>query len=118
MLLGAACTRDCGFCAVTHGRPLAVDPAEPLRVASAVARVGLRQVVVTSVNRDDLADGGAAHFAATARAIKRLLPDCRVEVLVPDFKGNICSVADVVEFPIDIFIYYLEYVPHFNSRIS
>jgi len=117
MLLGDTCTRNCGFCAVTHGRPLAVDPAEPLRVASAVARLGLRHVVVTSVNRDDLADGGAAHFAATARAIKRLLPGCRVEVLVPDFQGNLASVAEVVASPIDVFNHNLETVPRLYRRV-
>ena len=117
MLLGDTCTRNCGFCAVAHGRPLAVDPAEPLRVASAVARLGLRHVVVTSVNRDDLADGGAAHFAATARAIKRLLPGCRVEVLVPDFQGNLASVAEVVASPIDVFNHNLETVPRLYRRV-
>ena len=117
MLLGDTCTRNCGFCAVTHGRPLAVDPAEPLRVASAVARLGLRHVVVTSVNRDDLADGGAAHFAATAGAIKRLLPGCRVEVLVPDFQGNLASVAEVVASPIDVFNHNLETVPRLYRRV-
>ncbi len=117
MLLGDTCTRNCGFCAVTHGRPLAVDPAEPLRVASAVARLGLRHVVVTSVNRDDLADGGAAHFAATAGAIKRLLPGCRVEVLVPDFQGNLASVAEVVVSPIDVFNHNLETVPRLYRRV-
>jgi len=88
MLLGDVCTRNCGFCAVAHGRPESVDADEPRRVAEGVARLGLRHVVVTSVDRDDLPDGGAAHFAATARAIKALLPDCRIEVLVPDFKGR------------------------------
>ena len=117
MLLGDTCTRNCGFCAVTHGRPLAVDPAEPLRVASAVARLGLRHVVVTSVNRDDLADGGAAHFAATAGAIKRLLPGCRVEVLVPDFQGNLASVAEVVASPIDVFNHNLETVLRLYRRV-
>ena len=117
MLLGDTCTRNCGFCAVTHGRPLAVDPAEPLRVASAVARLGLRHVVVTSVNRDDLADGGAAHFAATAGAIKRLLPGCRVEVLVPDFQGNLASVAEVLASPIDVFNHNLETVPRLYRRV-
>ncbi len=117
MLLGDTCTRNCGFCAVKHGRPLAVDPAEPLRVASAVARLGLRHVVVTSVNRDDLADGGAAHFAATARAIRRLLPGCRVEVLVPDFQGNLASVAEVVASPIDVFNHNLETVPRLYRRV-
>jgi len=117
MLLGDTCTRNCGFCAVTHGRPLAVDPGEPLRVASAVARLGLRHVVVTSVNRDDLADGGAAHFAATACAIKRLVPPCRVEVLVPDFQGNSASVAEVVASPIDVFNHNLETVPRLYRRV-
>ena len=83
MLLGDTCTRNCGFCAVTHGRPLTVDAGEPARVAVAVERLGLQHVVVTSVNRDDLPDGGAGHFAATAAAIKARLPDCRVEVERP-----------------------------------
>ena len=69
MLLGDVCTRNCGYCAVAHGKPVAVDPGEPARVAEGVARLGLRHVVVTSVDRDDLPDGGAGHFAATARAI-------------------------------------------------
>ena len=77
MLLGDVCTRNCGYCAVAHGRPLPVDPLEPRRVAEGVARLGLRHVVVTSVDRDDLPDGGAAHFAATARAIRERVPDCR-----------------------------------------
>ena len=117
MLLGDTCTRNCGFCAVTHGRPLGVDPGEPLRVASAVARLGLGHVVVTSVNRDDLPDGGAAHFAGTARAIKRLQPACRVEVLVPDFQGNLASVAEVVASPIDVFNHNLETVPRLYRRV-
>jgi lipoic acid synthetase len=117
MLLGDRCTRNCGFCAVTHGRPLAVDAGEPLRVAEAVARLGLRHVVVTSVNRDDLPDGGAAHFAATARALRRLLPACRIEVLVPDFQGNLASVAQVVASPIDVFNHNLETVPRLYRRV-
>jgi lipoic acid synthetase len=116
MLLGDTCTRNCAFCAVTHGRPLTVDPAEPVRVGAAVAQLGLRHVVVTSVNRDDLADGGGAHFAATARAIKHFVPDCRVEVLVPDFLGNLESVATVVASPIDVFNHNLETVPRLYKR--
>src|SRR5512132_4544729 len=81
MLLGDTCTRNCAFCAVSHGKPLAVDPGEPGRVALAVAELGLRHVVVTSVDRDDLPDGGAAHFAATVEAIHAAAPDCRVELL-------------------------------------
>ena len=117
MLLGDTCTRNCAFCAVTHGRPLPVDPGEPERVAEGVARLGLRHVVVTSVNRDDLADGGAAHFAATARAIKQRLPGCRVEVLVPDFQGSLEAVAVVADAPIDIFNHNLETVPRLYKRV-
>ena len=117
MLLGDTCTRNCGFCAVAHGRPLRVDAGEPKRVACAVARLGLRHVVVTSVNRDDLPDGGAAHFAATVRAIKEMLPGCRVEVLVPDFQGDPASVATVVESPIDVFNHNLETVPRLYRRV-
>ena len=88
MLLGDVCTRHCGFCAVGKGRPGALDPEEPGRVAEAAAELGLSHAVVTSVNRDDLEDGGAAHFAATIRAIRESVPGCTVEVLIPDFRGN------------------------------
>ena len=111
MLLGDVCTRNCGYCAVAHGRPVAVDPHEPERVAEGVERLGLRHVVVTSVDRDDLADGGASHFAATAHAIKRRLPACTVEVLTPDFKGNLDALAAVVDAPIDVFNHNTETVP-------
>ncbi len=117
MLLGDTCTRNCAFCAVTHGRPLAVDAGEPGRVAEAVAKLGLRHVVVTSVNRDDLADGGAAHFAATARAIKALVPHTRVEVLVPDFQGDLEAVRAVVASPIDILNHNIETVPRLYKRV-
>jgi len=117
MLLGDTCTRNCGFCAVAHGRPLTVDPAEPVRVASAVASLGLRHVVVTSVNRDDLDDGGAGHFASTARAIKAIVPQCRVEVLVPDFQGDIDAVAAVMAAPIDVFNHNMETVPRLYARV-
>lgn len=111
MLMGDVCTRNCGYCAVAHGRPAALDPHEPERVAEGVARLGLRHVVVTSVDRDDLADGGAGHFAATARAIRRRRPECRVEVLTPDFKGDLEALAAVVDAPIDIFNHNTETVP-------
>jgi lipoic acid synthetase len=117
MLLGDTCTRNCAFCAVRHGRPLAVDPGEPARVAAAVERLGLRHVVVTSVNRDDLPDGGAAHFAATARAVKERVPACRVEVLVPDFQGDGAAVETVAVSPIDIFNHNLETVPRLYKRV-
>jgi len=111
MLLGDVCTRNCGYCAVAHGRPLAVDPHEPEKVAEGVERLGLRHVVVTSVDRDDLPDGGAGHFAATAAAIKRRLPTCTVEVLTPDFKGDLAALATVVDSPIDVFNHNTETVP-------
>ena len=111
MLLGEVCTRNCAFCAVAHGRPEAVDPYEPLRVAEAVARLGLRHVVVTSVDRDDLPDGGAGHFARTAEAIKRRVPECAVEVLIPDFRGDSVAVETVAAAPIDVLNHNTETVP-------
>ena len=117
MLLGDTCTRNCSFCAVAHGKPLAVDPHEPARVATAVATLGLRHVVVTSVDRDDLFDGGAAHFAATAEAIHAASPDCRIEVLVPDFQGRLASVATVVSAPVAIFNHNVETVPRLYRRV-
>jgi len=95
MLLGDVCTRNCGYCAVAHGRPLPVDPLEPRRVAEGVARLGLRHVVVTSVDRDDLPDGGAGHFARVIEAIHRRTPGTAVEVLTPDFRG-VADALDVV----------------------
>src|SRR5574340_179018 len=88
LILGNRCTRDCRFCAVEHGTPPPPDPEEPQRVAEAARRLGLRYVVVTSVTRDDLPDGGAAHFAATIAAVRALRPEAKVEVLVPDFQGD------------------------------
>ncbi len=111
MLMGDICTRNCPYCAVGHGRMRPLDPDEPRRVAEAVGRLGLNHVVVTSVNRDDLPDGGAAHFAATARAIKAIAPDARVEVLVPDFQGSHASVEEVVRAPVDIYNHNIETVP-------
>jgi lipoyl synthase len=111
MLMGDVCTRNCPYCAVIHGRARPLDPDEPRRIADAVAKLGLQHVVVTSVNRDDLPDGGAAHFAATARAIKSTLPSARVEVLVPDFQGSFASVDTVVASPIDIYNHNIETVP-------
>ena len=111
MLMGDVCTRNCPYCAVAHGKVRPLDPDEPRRIAEAVARLGLQHVVVTSVDRDDLPDGGAAHFAATARAIKQALPATRVEVLVPDFQGSLVSVETVVGSPIDIYNHNVETVP-------
>lgn len=117
MLLGDTCTRNCRFCAVSHGRPLAVDPEEPARVAEAVARLGLRHVVMTSVNRDDLADGGAGHFAATARAVRERVADCTIEVLIPDLQGNHAALATVVASPIAILNHNTETVPRLYKQV-
>ncbi len=111
MLMGDVCTRNCPYCAVAHGKVRPLDPDEPRRIAEAVARLGLDHVVVTSVDRDDLPDGGAAHFAATAGAIQRLRPAARVEVLVPDFKGSHPAVETVVGAPVAIFNHNIETVP-------
>ncbi len=97
MILGDICTRNCGYCAVAHGRPVWEDRDEPERIGRAVAELALEHVVITSVNRDDLADGGAAHWAATIRAVHRLAPGCRVEALVPDFQGLASSLARVID---------------------
>src|SRR5262249_20824956 len=88
MLLGDRCTRRCSYCSIGTAKPLPPDPDEPERVAQAAARLGLRYVVLTSVNRDDLADGGALHFAVTIAAVRRALPQAGIEVLTPDFKGE------------------------------
>jgi lipoyl synthase len=117
MLMGDVCTRTCGFCAVTQGKPDVLDPEEPARVAEAVAELGLSHAVVTSVNRDDLPDGGAAHFAETIRAIRRRVPGCTVEVLIPDFCGN-WEALDVVlrEVP-EILNHNLESVGRLYRRV-
>jgi lipoic acid synthetase len=111
MLMGDVCTRNCPYCAVAHGKVRPLDPDEPRRIAEAVARLGLDHVVVTSVDRDDLRDGGASHFAATAAAIKRLRSAARVEVLVPDFKGSYSAVETVVGAPVEVFNHNIETVP-------
>jgi lipoic acid synthetase len=97
MILGDICSRSCGFCAVTSGRPGTVDLLEPMRLARTVEILGLDYAVITSVNRDELPDGGAGVFAACIRAIHHKLPDCRVEVLIPDFQGNWEALRTVVE---------------------
>lgn len=111
MLMGDVCTRNCPYCAVAHGKVRPLDSDEPRRIGEAAAKLGLQHIVVTSVNRDDLSDGGAGHFAATARSIKSMVPSARVEVLVPDFRGSNDSVETVVESPIDIYNHNIETVP-------
>jgi lipoic acid synthetase len=97
MILGDVCTRSCGFCAVTTGRPQGLDLLEPLRLARTIEALALDYAVITSVNRDDLPDGGASVFAACIRAVRRRVPACQVEVLVPDFEGNWDALRQVVE---------------------
>jgi lipoyl synthase len=111
MILGDVCTRNCGYCAVTHGRPRWEDREEPERVGRAVGELGLEHVVITSVNRDDLADGGAAHFAATLRAVRRHAPSCRVELLIPDFQGSASALDTVIAAGPDILNHNTETVP-------
>ena len=108
MILGDVCTRNCTYCAVAHGTPRAYDPAEPVRLAEAVERMGLRHVVITSVDRDDLPNGGAEAFAACIREIRARLPDTSVEVLIPDFKGSETALRIVMEAEPDILNHNLE----------
>lgn len=108
MILGDVCTRSCRFCAVKTGRPLPVDWDEPNRVAEAVRAMGLSHVVITSVNRDELPDGGATLFAMTIRRIRERVPGCTVEVLTPDFKGSLEALRIVIEARPDIFNHNVE----------
>ena len=117
MLMGDICTRHCGFCAVGKGRPGSLDPEEPERVAEAAAELSLSHAVVTSVNRDDLADGGAAHFAATIRAIRRRMPGCTVEVLIPDFCGSREALETVLAEKPEILNHNTETVPRLYRRV-
>jgi lipoyl synthase len=110
MIAGERCTRACGFCAVTTAKPFALEADEPQRVAEAIRRMNLRHVVVTAVARDDLADGGASHFARTIRAIRELGPEIVIEVLTPDFNGKESSLAMVLEAQPDIFNHNIETV--------
>ncbi|MHB1505808.1 MAG: lipoyl synthase [Sulfobacillus sp.] len=117
MILGNICTRACGFCAVHSGRPTELDLAEPRRVAAVTRTLGLEHVVVTSVARDDLADGGALVFALTIAEIRRLCPGTAVEVLTPDFAGNWQALALVVEAAPDILNHNLETVERLSDRV-
>jgi len=117
MIMGATCTRACAFCNVRTGMPDALDDDEPLRVGAAVAALGLRHVVVTSVDRDDLSDGGAAHFAATIRAIRAAAPDTTIEVLTPDFLRKPGGLEVVAEARPDVFNHNLETVPRLYPTV-
>ncbi len=117
LLMGDTCTRACGFCSIKSGKPNALNPHEPEETAERVAQLNLRYAVLTSVNRDDLPDGGAAHFAATIRAIKRRNPATGVEVLTPDFMGDLEAVAQVVAAGPAVFNHNTETVPSLYSTV-
>jgi lipoyl synthase len=117
LIMGDVCTRDCGFCGVTSARPGPLDPEEPQRVAEAAARLGLRHVVVTSVTRDDLPDGGAGHYVATIRAIRAGLPQTTIEVLVPDFGGDPDDIGAVLAERPDVFNHNVETVPRLYQSV-
>jgi lipoic acid synthetase len=121
MILGNRCTRGCGFCSVPKGNPrihdMRLDGDEPANVARMAAEMKLRYVVITSVNRDDLADGGSTHFAETVREVRRALPDARVEVLTPDFEGNLEAVARVLDAAPHVFNHNMETVPRLYRRV-
>ena len=117
MILGNVCTRRCGFCAVQKGAPLTVDMDEPRRVAEACAILGLRYAVITSVNRDDRKDGGAELFALTIRAIRDRIPECKVEVLVPDFQGSHAAMEIVMNARPDVLNHNTETVPRLYRQV-
>jgi lipoyl synthase len=117
IILGDICTRSCGFCSVTSGRPRGVDLMEPLRLARTVEILGLDYAVITSVNRDDLPDGGAAVWAACIRAIQHRVPDCQVEVLTPDFEGNWDALRTVVDARPVVYNHNLETVPRLYRHV-
>ncbi len=111
LILGNVCTRHCAYCAIAHGLPTELDVREPERVAGAVAAMGLRHAVITSVDRDDLRDGGAGMFARTIRLIRERVPRCSIEVLIPDFKGDAEALRAVLEAEPDILNHNIETVP-------
>jgi len=111
MILGDECTRNCRFCAVNPGQPAQLDHDEPSRVANAVAALGLNYAVITSVTRDDLPDGGAEQFAQTIRAIKSVRPQCKIEVLIPDFQGSETALATVLSARPEVLNHNIETVP-------
>ncbi|MBI5204393.1 MAG: lipoyl synthase [Nitrospirae bacterium] len=111
MILGSACTRNCGFCAVESSKPGPLDNDEPERVAMAAKEMGLKYVVITSVTRDDIKDGGASHFARTVSAVREHLPAAKIEVLTPDFRGNKDSLKTVLDSGPDVYNHNVETVP-------
>jgi lipoyl synthase len=117
LILGDTCTRGCRFCAISKGKPNSLDPEEPQQVAQTVKELGLSHIVVTSVDRDDLPDGGSNHFAQTVLWLKTLNPGIRVEVLIPDFKGDRSALGTVVDSGIDILNHNIETVPRLYRKV-
>jgi lipoic acid synthetase len=117
MLGGDICTRHCGFCAVGKGAPVPLDPDEPRHVAEAVAQLNLAHTVITSVNRDDLADGGAAHWAETVRQVRRVNPECKIEVLIPDFNGDEAALNAVLDAEPDVLNHNTETIARLYRRV-
>ncbi len=117
LILGRICTRNCGFCAVEHGNPAFPDESEPLQVARVVKKMSLQYVVITSVTRDDLPDGGASHFAKTIEAIRSMDPEVKVEVLIPDFKGDPRSLKIVLDLTPDVLNHNVETVSRLYPKV-
>ena len=118
MIMGDLCTRRCPFCDVAHGRPAALDPTEPAHIASVVKKMGLSYVVITSVDRDDLRDGGGAHFAQCIERTRAAVPETKIEILVPDFRGRLeKAIAPILASPPDVFNHNLETVPRLYRRV-
>lgn len=117
LIMGDVCTRSCRYCSIAHGRPRPLDPQEPSRLANAVRALGLRHVVVTSVDRDDLPDGGASHFARVVEALKSLEPKVTVEVLTPDFRGSMAAVDTVIQAGPHVYNHNVETVPRLYPQV-
>jgi lipoic acid synthetase len=117
MIAGEVCTRRCGFCAVSKGAPVVLDPEEPWHVAQAVQKMNVKHAVITAVNRDDMEDGGAIHFAQTIQAVRALNPNTKVEVLIPDFQGNEAALMAVLDAQPDVLNHNTETVPRLYRRV-
>ena len=117
MLGGDTCTRHCGFCAVNKGKPMDLDPMEPTHVAEAVKHLGLAHTVITSVNRDDLADGGSMHWAETILKVREMNPECKVEVLIPDFNGDEDALNNVLTARPDVLNHNTETIARLYRRV-
>jgi len=117
MIMGSRCTRSCRFCAIDHGPATRPDPEEPAKVAEAARKMGLNYVVITSVTRDDLPDGGAAFFAQTIQEVRKQIPDALVEVLIPDFQGNYAALETVLNARPDVLNHNIETVPRLYSTV-